>query len=59
MNVKNTSISNLPEGADIVITHKDLTALAKEKLPNAHHISVDNFLNSPAYEELIEMLKGN
>ena len=59
VNVKNTSISNLPEEADIVITHKDLTALAKEKLPNAHHISVDNFLNSPAYEELIEMLKGN
>ena len=59
VNVKNTSISNLPENADIVITHKDLTARAKEKLPNAHHISVDNFLNSPAYDELIEKLKEN
>lgn len=59
VNVKNTSISDLPNNADIVITHKDLTGRAKEKLPNARHISVDNFLNSPAYDELIEKLKEN
>ena len=55
----NTSINNLPNDADIVITHKDLTDRAKAKLPQAVHISVDNFLNSPKYDELIEKLKTN
>ena len=57
--VINTSISNLPQNADVVITHKDLTDRAKEKLPNTHHVSVENFLNSPVYDELIERLKDN
>jgi PTS system mannitol-specific IIC component len=55
--VSNTSINNLPEDADIVVTHKDLTDRAKAKLPNAYHISVENFLSSPKYDELIESLK--
>lgn len=55
--VENTSINNLQPDADIVITHKDLTDRAKQKLPQANHISVDNFLNSPRYDELVERLK--
>ena len=55
--VINTAISNLPADADVVITHKDLTDRAKAKLPNATHISVENFLNSPKYDELINNLK--
>lgn len=55
--VTNTSISQLPEDADLVITHKNLTDRAKEKLPHARHISVDNFLNSPEYDALISRLK--
>ncbi|KMK78041.1 PTS mannitol transporter subunit IICB [Alkalihalobacillus pseudalcaliphilus] len=55
--VSNTSISNLPADADLVITHKDLTDRAKQQNPNAEHISVENFLNSPKYDELIERLK--
>ena len=55
--VINTAISNLPADADVVITHKDLTDRAKAKLPNAKHISVENFLNSPKYDELINNLK--
>lgn len=55
--VTNTAINNLPDDADIVFTHKDLTDRAKAKLPNATHISVENFLNSPKYDELLEKLK--
>lgn len=55
--VINTAINNLPNDADIVVTHKDLTDRAKQKLPNATHISVENFLNSPKYDELVESLK--
>ncbi|PYZ91924.1 PTS mannitol transporter subunit IIBC [Salipaludibacillus keqinensis] len=57
INVSNTAISNIPDDADVVITHKDLTPRAKDKIPTAHHISVDNFLSSPEYDKLIEKLK--
>ncbi|WP_078382194.1 PTS mannitol transporter subunit IICB [Sutcliffiella halmapala] len=57
IDVTNSSISNIPNDADIVITHKDLTDRAMEKLPTATHISVENFLNSAKYDELIEKLK--
>ncbi|MBA4603800.1 PTS mannitol transporter subunit IICB [Thermoactinomyces mirandus] len=56
--VANTSINDLPADADIVVTHKDLTDRAKAKLPDAYHISVDNFLSSPKYDELVEKLKN-
>ncbi|MBD8070811.1 PTS mannitol transporter subunit IICB [Bacillus sp. PS06] len=55
--ITNKAINDIPSDADIVITHKDLTSRAKEKLPTAHHISVENFLNSPKYDELIDSLK--
>lgn len=54
--VSNTSISNIPDNADLVITHKDLTERAKQKLPSAIHVSVDNFMNSPRYNEIIDGL---
>ncbi|RCW76912.1 PTS mannitol transporter subunit IICB [Saliterribacillus persicus] len=57
IDVTNKAINDLPNDADIVITHKDLTDRAKAKLPAAQHISVENFLNSPKYEELVESLK--
>ncbi|WP_456276198.1 PTS mannitol transporter subunit IICB [Bacillus sp. AK128] len=57
LDITNTSISNIPSDADVIITHKDLTPRAKDKLPTAHHISVENFLNSPKYDELIDQLK--
>ncbi len=57
IDVTNKAINELPNDADIVITHKDLTDRAKNKLPDSHHISVENFLNSPKYAELIEQLK--
>lgn len=36
---------------------KKLTDRAIKQVPNAIHISVDNFLNSPRYDELLENLK--
>lgn len=53
LEVKNLAINDLPNDADVVITHKDLTDRAKAKLPEAQHISVENFMNSPKYDELV------
>ena len=58
INVTNASIANLTGDEDIIITHKDLTDRAKEKTPEAVHVSVENFLNSPKYDEVIEQLKN-
>ncbi|MBB3108990.1 PTS system mannitol-specific IIC component [Paenibacillus phyllosphaerae] len=54
--VTNTAISDIPADADIVITHKTLTDRAKSKAPSAEHISIDNFLKSPEYDELVKRL---
>ncbi|TCN26539.1 PTS mannitol transporter subunit IICBA [Mesobacillus foraminis] len=57
ISVTNMAISNLPGDAQIVITQEELTPRAKNKVPNAYHISVDNFLSSPEYDKLISELK--
>ncbi|KRG14769.1 PTS mannitol transporter subunit IICBA [Lederbergia galactosidilytica] len=57
ISVSNAAISNLPADAQIVITQEELTSRAQNKVPNAYHISVDNFLSSPEYDKLIHTLK--
>jgi mannitol PTS system EIICBA or EIICB component len=57
--VKNSSIEQIPADADVVITHKDLTDRARHKLPGAHHVSVENFLGSPKYDELVDELAAS
>ena len=56
INVINLAINNLTSDADIVITHKDLTQRAKQYAPNAHHISLTNFLDSDLYSQLVKEL---
>ncbi len=56
--VTNTAINELPQDADVVLTHSSLTARARAKLPGAEHISVDDFLKSPVYDTLVERLKN-
>lgn len=54
--VVNTAINDIPADADIVITHKSLTDRARNKAPQAEHISIDNFMKSPEYDELVKRL---
>lgn len=58
ISVTNTAISNLPSDAQIVITQEELTPRAQKQVPNAYHISVDNFLSSPEYDHLMNRLKN-
>ncbi|GIP16598.1 PTS system mannitol-specific EIICB component [Paenibacillus montaniterrae] len=55
--VINTAINDIPADADIVVTHQTLTERAKLKAPQAEHISIENFMKSPAYDEIVERLK--
>ncbi|MEQ6901111.1 PTS mannitol transporter subunit IICBA [Nocardioides sp. YIM 152588] len=54
--VVNRSIANLDDSADLVVTHQDLTERARHHAPSALHVSVDNFMGSPRYDEIVEML---
>ncbi len=55
--VVNKAISNLQDDADLVVTHQDLTARARQRTPSATHVSVDNFMASPRYDEIVELLQ--
>jgi len=54
--VVNKSIANLDDTFDLVVTHQDLTARAQERTPSAVHVSVDNFMASPRYDEIVDLL---
>ena len=55
--VTNAAIANLSDTYDVVITHQDLTERAKPATSSAAHFSVDNFMNSPRYDEIVELVK--
>jgi PTS system mannitol-specific IIC component len=57
VSVVNVAIANLNDDVDLVITHQDLTPRAETMAPSAQHVSVDNFLNSPKYDAIVEELK--
>ncbi|MAT17101.1 MAG: PTS mannitol transporter subunit IIB [Leifsonia sp.] len=56
--VTNKAIANLDGTEDLIITQAELTDRAKHVNPSAVHVSVDNFMNSPKYDEVAEMLSN-
>jgi PTS system mannitol-specific IIC component len=55
--VTNQAIANLTDDVDLIVTHKDLTPRAQSMSPSAQHVSVDNFMNSPKYDAIVEELR--
>ena len=55
--VVNKSIASLADEYDIVVTHQDLTDRARQRTGSAIHVSVDNFMGSPRYDEIVEMVQ--
>jgi PTS system mannitol-specific IIC component len=54
--VTNKAIANLDDSADLVITQNQLTDRARGTAPHAVHVSVDNFMNSPKYDEVVDLV---
>ena len=54
--VENAAINDLTD-ADIVITQSELTDRARAKLPDAQHLSIDNFMDAAFYDNLVARLK--
>lgn len=55
--VVNKAISTLTDDVDLVVTHQDLTERARQRTPSAIHVSVDNFMASPRYDEVVDLLQ--
>jgi PTS system mannitol-specific IIC component len=56
VSVTNKAISSLGDDQDLVVTHQDLTDRARQRSGSAIHVSVDNFMGSPRYDEIVELL---
>lgn len=56
--VVNQAISNLRDDHEVVVTHQDLTERARRQTPSAVHVSVDNFMASPRYDEVVELVRA-
>ncbi|GAA4477694.1 PTS mannitol transporter subunit IICB [Microbacterium panaciterrae] len=57
VDVTNKAIANLDGTEDLIITQQQLTDRAKARNGDAIHVSVDNFMNSPRYDEVVEMVR--
>ncbi|MBF0723690.1 PTS mannitol transporter subunit IICBA [Sanguibacter inulinus] len=55
--VVNKAISSLTDTVDLVVTHQDLTERAMQRTPSAIHVSVDSFMASPRYDDVVQMLR--
>ncbi|GAB3278953.1 PTS mannitol transporter subunit IICBA [Sinomonas notoginsengisoli] len=54
--VTNASIANLTDTYDMVVVHQDLALRAEQKTPSAQIVTVDNFMGSPKYDEIVALL---
>ncbi|WP_420808264.1 PTS mannitol transporter subunit IICBA [Arthrobacter ruber] len=57
--VSNLAIASLKDDYDVVVTHQDLAARAEPLTQSATHVSVDNFMNSPRYDEIVELVRAS
>lgn len=57
--VVNRAIANLDDSFDVMVTHKDLAARAGVMVPSAVMFTVDNFMGSPVYDDVVELVKAS
>ena len=55
--VVNKAIASLDDSWDIVVSHEDLMPRAAQRTPSAIHVAVDNFMTSPRYDEVTDMVR--
>lgn len=56
--VTNAAIANLTGSEEMIISHSRLSDRAMQMTPNAVHISVENFMASPKYDEVVALLQS-
>ncbi len=58
VSVVNSAINNLTDSFDLLVCHEDLYDRAKAPTPSAVHVTVDNFMNSPRYDDIVELIRS-
>src|SRR5690606_14358813 len=48
---------SLSDEWDVVVTQKELTDRARQRTGSAVHVSVDQFMNSPRYDEVVDLVQ--
>ncbi|WP_446493916.1 PTS mannitol transporter subunit IICBA [Enterococcus dongliensis] len=57
--VSNSAINNLTDDPNaLIVTQEELHKRAAQKAPNATFVQVENFMNSPRYDEIVETLSS-
>ena len=54
--VVNQAIGNLTDEYDVIVCHQDLADRAAQRTPSATLVAVDNFMASPRYDEIVQMV---
>ncbi|SIQ12673.1 PTS system, mannitol-specific IIC component [Alkalispirochaeta americana] len=56
--VEHVSVDDIPQDAQLVISHVNLTERARASAPHARHFSITNFVNAPEYDDIVKELSG-
>jgi mannitol PTS system EIICBA or EIICB component len=59
INVEHHSVDDVPQDAQLVISHANLTERARMAAPHARHFSITNFVNAPEYDDIVAELAGS
>ena len=49
----------IPEDAQVIIVHKGLSKVARSKAPNAVVVTFSQFLNDPAFDQVVKAFTDN
>ncbi len=58
VDVAHCAIEKIPEGTDVVVTHKNLVSRVRLKYPDIKVVEIENYLQDPSLEELYVKLAG-
>ena len=54
--VPHARVTDLPQTADVIITHSSLKDIVQEKQPDIVVIAIEDYLNAPEYDELVNQI---
>ena len=57
--VDHTPARSVPKDAQVVVVHKGLAKMVREKAPWAVVLPFDNFMNIPAFDRIVKALQNN
>lgn len=57
--VVHTALQNIPNDADLVVSHKELTSLAMKAKPDKYHMSISSYINPPEFNDVVRVVKEN